>query len=1032
MATSQRKRPLVFISHSDHSDDSLAYELAEALNATCDAWVDKHKIDPDDDIYESVKAALSEATLIVGLVSDTFMESRPCRFEMTTGVVRSITDRVRRYQLVYEGTFPSGLGNTLSQHHAIRWSDAVTVAERIAAVAVALEGAERRENVPSVPAFGLREDRLGGFVGRLDATLAIYDKVVPHAALATGANSFRRLYGLNGGPGMGKTAIAQRFAEDLSPAFGGGVVWIDAGGDAIYNVADGALDLESVYLQVGDRIGRWIDQVSARQGSQFTAFKPVGINARARLEYAATRAIGVMEEVQKRGPVLWIVDDLPAGLGPNDLGLITAPKVGNSLTLITSRQSLDVSGIDSYPVDSLSEDEGLHLLKTARKEPPWSEKRIAELRTVVQLVGGHPLALDVLRDHLAQGYQPSDIIADLETAEGISELIGAELAEALPTDHSANVVASLRLAMAQVARTSPEATSVFRLLALTPPGRLVYAGLIEAVMVEHHTRSARMKTIGRLVNASLAHNVHETADGRDDGGISVHAITRLVSRYLLRQGQLPLTPDPDLDRTIAWRAAAWFHAQGDGCRNSDDIGAVPWFERTLETIEMMASTGEMSREERVLRSACHRGIARPVYRGLRAEAGTGRDQTCDDAMARVHLASDIARGGLADFPDDPYLLLEYARAQALWGDLQGTEAERLANSGNVPGGLELIDEALVRIRGQIDIRVGLAARTRHESGPTPVLLGSSGMEVDALDHAAKIDAERAKFNLPGRLVVRAKLLAMLANDPFQDPQSLRRQGLDALDEARLFYSAVETRRMALFAPSLDHAQREESGFTDHSQPSSTYTSEILEISAGGYGLALSDYYEALLFRSGYGERVQLLESAKGHLHRATRLRGIGRNEGDLAKCAQLALKVGLARAHLDGDTDYVDTTAIGEHLAALLAGVPKAEVKGIPAHHLVSRSTQDLLELAHSQPADATSLKDRRDASVVALLHELGNPEQRDSRVIDAALTTLAIQAASGSIGAGAVAVTVQDWANEVHQWVAPPLAVEEGGTRCG
>lgn len=99
-----------------------------------------------------------------------------------------------------------------------------------------------------------------------------------------------------------------------------------------------------------------------------------------------------------RGPVLWIVDDLHPGLSADVLQDWLAPgNLNEAMSLVTSRSTEYDYGVARLTLDSLAPVEALWLL--TKDQPPADDAQRDAARQLVELLGGHPLAIDVTRRH---------------------------------------------------------------------------------------------------------------------------------------------------------------------------------------------------------------------------------------------------------------------------------------------------------------------------------------------------------------------------------------------------------------------------------------------------------------------------------------------------------------------------------------------------------------------------------------------------------------------------------------------------------
>ena len=128
-----------------------------------------------------------------------------------------------------------------------------------------------------------------------------------------------------------------------------------------------------------------------------------------------------------RGPVLWIVDDLHPGLSADVLQDWLAPgNLNEAMSLVTSRSTEYDYGVARLTLDSLAPVEALWLL--TKDQPPADDAQRDAARQLVELLGGHPLAIDVTRAGISgpDGYvkwlerMSGGVVAELDRSGYIS------------------------------------------------------------------------------------------------------------------------------------------------------------------------------------------------------------------------------------------------------------------------------------------------------------------------------------------------------------------------------------------------------------------------------------------------------------------------------------------------------------------------------------------------------------------------------------------------------------------------------------
>lgn len=172
---------------------------------------------------------------------------------------------------------------------------------------------------------------------------------------------------VRGLPGVGKTALAERYADLFQDAFDGGVLRLGPFGQHAPEEVLSQFHL-ALARAAGDLLG------ADMSGMDFD-----------RLRAHIAERIGA-----GGGRVLVLVDDVPAGLPPDVLDrlLLPTPEVSTVLTYRTGQSSWDVQVLD---LAGLSPAEGLRLVGEDRT-PADDTEREAALR-LVEHCDGHPIAL---------------------------------------------------------------------------------------------------------------------------------------------------------------------------------------------------------------------------------------------------------------------------------------------------------------------------------------------------------------------------------------------------------------------------------------------------------------------------------------------------------------------------------------------------------------------------------------------------------------------------------------------------------------
>jgi tetratricopeptide (TPR) repeat protein len=187
--------------------------------------------------------------------------------------------------------------------------------------------------------------------------------------------------------GLGKTRLAAEYVHRLGPRhFPGGIIWIDA-----------SKELEPQFHGV---LQTFDPQVPA-----LPEFQQQKRDIRGELEKA------LRARAAKR-PLLWVVDDIPEPVAPRPPPKLSAycPALGQVAALMTSRRRLSLEpGRRGIPLGELGAEAGILLLK--RGVSATGQLSHQDWKSIVDWVGGLPLALALLNQVLLSGESPATLLA---------------------------------------------------------------------------------------------------------------------------------------------------------------------------------------------------------------------------------------------------------------------------------------------------------------------------------------------------------------------------------------------------------------------------------------------------------------------------------------------------------------------------------------------------------------------------------------------------------------------------------------------
>ena len=185
--------------------------------------------------------------------------------------------------------------------------------------------------------------------------------------------------------GNGKSLLAREYSIRFGPAYPGGVFWLNA------------------YRNEGSKGSVSTEEREALRQDQIREF---AIRLQVPIEGLAPKDVETRfwNVIEKRGePCLWMVDDVPSGLTAGELEKTWIAHWPKASTLITT-QSREYGAIGTaLDLGVLSPKEALDLLTSHRQTLNSGEEHAAQ--TIVELLGCHPLAVEVAGGYLAQGFE---------------------------------------------------------------------------------------------------------------------------------------------------------------------------------------------------------------------------------------------------------------------------------------------------------------------------------------------------------------------------------------------------------------------------------------------------------------------------------------------------------------------------------------------------------------------------------------------------------------------------------------------------
>ena len=372
----------VFISYR-HVDADRVRAMAAALESSgLRVWIDETRIEDFTSIQSNIESGLAKSKALLAWYSTRYPESRACQWELTAALLaaqqeeKDVRKRILLVNPENESThiYPVELRDTLYRSGPDTSEDLQALVDVIGARVGQLTGVlgEIRSRFRPEWYGGASGYGSNRFVGRLRELWEIHSGLTAAALpIITGspAKALVRLVGLGG---AGKSLLAEEYGLRFSAAYPGGVFWLKAfGHDNTRSMEAGEREVERQLQFAG------IAESLGKRAKNLTA-------AQVRAELAET--------LEQRGAYLWIVDDLPSGMGWDKAQLWLAPSQGG-YTLATTR----AGGYDwlGTLVEILELEPGAAYSLITQRRPPRDEREATEARALSNELGCHPLALEL-------------------------------------------------------------------------------------------------------------------------------------------------------------------------------------------------------------------------------------------------------------------------------------------------------------------------------------------------------------------------------------------------------------------------------------------------------------------------------------------------------------------------------------------------------------------------------------------------------------------------------------------------------------
>ena len=506
----------VFLSYP-HKDQAAVLALAEALKgAGLSIWLDSESVEVFERIHDRVARGIATSKVVLAWYSCHYANSRPCQWELAAGWLANDGERV----LAVNPELDAGhiRPATLLQRLYANADDLAALAQQVKSQVVRFETAMGEGVTYGQPLhYGRELAGLNTFVGRMEQLWDLHDALAKAgAAMLTG--EIRSVAQLRGFGGIGKSALAEEYALRFGAAYPGGIFWLKA-----YGNADG-------YQSPADR-----DAERLRQIADFAARLNIPVAGKQSGEIRT--ALGQLMASGRRG--LWIVDDLPSGLTQEQASAWLSPHASVPTLITTRDRSLARLG-KPMDVDVLSRGESMELL-SRHIAIAESERKAAE--ELADELGYHVLALEVAGSYLQMraGEPIEEFLEDLRSPDDDVLEQAAELADALPLEHSPSIVATLKTTIDRLSEPARDLLCLASCVAAAP----IPPELIASVLARLMNLPAKEADFERLkaTKETDRYGLTEPEKSRREA-VSVHAlVARTARRHPSSTGRIDLIRD---------------------------------------------------------------------------------------------------------------------------------------------------------------------------------------------------------------------------------------------------------------------------------------------------------------------------------------------------------------------------------------------------------------------------------------------------------------------------------------------------------
>jgi tetratricopeptide (TPR) repeat protein len=496
------------------------------LNALAQAgisvWRDETEIPEQASITSEIRQAIANCRAFLAFYSLTYPQSNPCQEEITTAwlAAQQIGELGnRRVWIVNPETNFEHIPELFRDQQSGAYG--AETAPKMKQALESLDATLLGTGMHTLPAFhGMSPVQASRFAGRAKEFWDLHNKLTANRiSIITGIHG-QAAAQVRGLGGNGKSLLAREYAIRFGSAYPGGVFWSNAYGH----------DDTQAVIDPGQRkalLQTQIREFAIECGVPTEGLTPDEVEA------------NFWRSIERRGErCLWIVDDVPSGLNSGEFEDLCRARWPGASTLATTR-SREHGGLGSVlDLGVLSPTEALGLLCSHRQPTNSIEESAAGF--IVELLGFHPLAVEVAGSYLALGVEGFEAYVEaLKDPEEDALEFGQLLKESLPTGHERSISATLLKSIRQLGSEGLDFLRIASVLAVAPIPVNLLPDVFAIVYAADIGKSHSIRALSQVDALSLCERFGHDAR-------TVHTLVSRTMRFQFRD-------DP---RTAQLRSAA--------------------------------------------------------------------------------------------------------------------------------------------------------------------------------------------------------------------------------------------------------------------------------------------------------------------------------------------------------------------------------------------------------------------------------------------------------------------------------------------